>query len=674
MPHPPLESLVGKVVLNDVRLDALLCVDGDLATFLATSVSNNRSCTARIATALIVPPQRDSSVASAFSRIVRHCVGLPALARPHCAGAVELGDLRCLCIVHDRVSDTSAEDQIRAGAAFPLDPLVAMLRPVASALAALHAQGLVHGAVHPGAVHLQLSGAVLSAFGLSELAVVVGGAIGARDVIPPRSRSPEQVGTVPAAPVPESDTYAFAMVVCELLARRPFTDATDRESISRLIDHPITRPSPRNLSVDVPDYVENAFTAALRLQSRDRTTDPVAFLDAIAIPPAVQDFLDTQAPLTPSSSPPVPVDDDAPNDGSSAGRQRSGHGFQAPPPRKSRSRKFVSIFPRADEPDRIPTETSRRTKWIIGSLVGAGVSLLFFTAAAGFYTVFTHRALPSASTSVSSIAPKSKGPAPAPPTLRPDPAQEQAELDDPSADATAAPVDVDPAPSGPGRMAPMGLAPYAEDTSALIPILRDNPIVGSQDASVTVVAFADFRCPYTRRARMALEKLLDRYPSELRVVIKHRPLPLHADAPRIAELAATVHALGGTAAFWSFFKIMTENQAVSDEAKILGFAEQAGAPKGRVEQALRDHQYQFVVKADENLAGQVMVRATPTFFINGMRLDGMQSQAVLEERINSELAATKAARSSGTPTSKIYAKRVAFNLTSAAADPVRPGP
>ena len=64
-----------------------------------------------------------------------------------------------------------------------------------------------------------------------------------------------------------------------------------------------------------------------------------------------------------------------------------------------------------------------------------------------------------------------------------------------------------------------------------------SPVIGKLDAPVSVVAFLDYQCPYCAKVYPVLEQVLDKYPEEVNLIIKHYPLSMHRFA-RKASLAA----------------------------------------------------------------------------------------------------------------------------------------
>jgi protein-disulfide isomerase len=182
------------------------------------------------------------------------------------------------------------------------------------------------------------------------------------------------------------------------------------------------------------------------------------------------------------------------------------------------------------------------------------------------------------------------------------------------------------------------------------------------------------QCTHTRQARTILDALIRRYDTDLRIAVRHLPIPSHDKAEVAAEIAATTGAVAGPVAFWKLFETLTANQGGLTEDDMFQWADQSGAQITSVRRAFEEHVYKRIVEGDRAVAQRLMVRATPTFFVNGKRLDGEQPQARLDDIISKELASSRAALSSGTPQAKLYTARTLFNVTAGAADPPRATP
>lgn len=640
-----LSSIVGTKVLGDLRLDALVRADDALATYAATGVSDGTACTVRVAGNLRVTEQQVDTLGGALERISRHVVGIRTICQPRAAGSIRCGSDLFLAVAHVGTPHDNAEDRIAAGPPMDLHEVVRVLSPAADALFVLHNQGLVHGAVHPGAIRLASEGAVLSAYGLHELASLLGGAVAARDVLPLRSRTPEQVGIVAALPSMESDTYGFAMVACELLAGRVFTAENDPGAVARAIDHPMVRPTPGALSVHVPESAERAFRVALSAQPRERTSNPKQLLAALAAPPAPSTGEHDKEPMEPA-----PV---------------RRHGRRTPDVERAAElrndpQSLRSVFETHQAPQPA-SPTTRSGAWFVYAIVALGV-LLLTGGVTALFVVQQGRRPPA-------IAPPTAAPPPLPPPTgsvglpdddgEPEPASIGAPSASAAASSSASPQLKAVAPE---------LALYPDDTTALIPIAKETPVLGSRDALATIVLFADMQCPYTRRARIAIETLMTRHGNSLRVAVRHRPIPSHDQAERAAEIAATAGALAGPQVFWRLFTTLTDNQVNWTPGDMIRWAKEVGAPAAALERALDTHRYQEIVDADHALAARLMVRATPTLFVNGKRIDGIGSVSQLDAIVASEIGAARALLAKGAPRAKLYSARVRFHVTSADAD------
>lgn len=182
-----------------------------------------------------------------------------------------------------------------------------------------------------------------------------------------------------------------------------------------------------------------------------------------------------------------------------------------------------------------------------------------------------------------------------------------------------------------------------------------SPTLGPSDALVTIVEFADYQCPYCKRAHETLKQVLQRYGKDVRLVFKHNPLPFHERARPAAQLAIEAHTEQGADAFWKATDALFGTEDLSD-AHLLAIAEQLHLNSGKVKRALEKNTHDEVIEQDQDLADAFEARGTPHFFINGRRLEGAQPLEKFAALIDEQLEIAREIVAKGTPRAGVYAK------------------
>ncbi len=156
--------------------------------------------------------------------------------------------------------------------------------------------------------------------------------------------------------------------------------------------------------------------------------------------------------------------------------------------------------------------------------------------------------------------------------------------------------------------------------------LTDQPIRGNPQASVTIVEYSDFQCPFCSRAyKMVEEQALKDYGDKVRLVYKNYPLPMHNWAES-AALASACARQQGADVFWKLYDYFFQNQqSVTLETvkeKAAGVVRDAGKDSAVFETCFDNKAALDAVKAEQQEATNLGVRSTPTFFINGRKVEG----------------------------------------------------
>ena len=89
------------------------------------------------------------------------------------------------------------------------------------------------------------------------------------------------------------------------------------------------------------------------------------------------------------------------------------------------------------------------------------------------------------------------------------------------------------------------------------------PIKGNADgALVTIVIFSEFQCPYCSKVTATLNKVLEAYPGQVRLVFRQNPLGFHKQAMPAAKASMAAARQGR---FWEMHDKLFENRSKLDE-------------------------------------------------------------------------------------------------------------
>ncbi len=170
------------------------------------------------------------------------------------------------------------------------------------------------------------------------------------------------------------------------------------------------------------------------------------------------------------------------------------------------------------------------------------------------------------------------------------------------------------------------------------------PSLGDPAAPVHIIEFADFECPHCAKLYETLHALVQERPHDLRVTFMNFPLdqscnpalsrPFHRRACALAFAAECAHAQGKWAdvAGWLF----RAGRGASDE-DVVAQMERAGLDLKAFQACVLGPAPRQQVAKDLSAGVNADVQATPTFFVNGHRVEGGRPRAVVEAMIDAVL-------------------------------------
>ncbi len=159
---------------------------------------------------------------------------------------------------------------------------------------------------------------------------------------------------------------------------------------------------------------------------------------------------------------------------------------------------------------------------------------------------------------------------------------------------------------------------------------------GPTDAPVTIITFSDYQCPYCVRAEPILAGVLERYPDQVRLVHRHFPLDsIHPFARPAAEASMCADQQGK---FWGYHEGIFARRGKLGDNALAEIAAEVGLDVEEFDSCLEERRYKDFVETDFAAGREAGVTGTPSFFLNGIKLEGALSVDDLSGQVDLELA------------------------------------
>ena len=157
---------------------------------------------------------------------------------------------------------------------------------------------------------------------------------------------------------------------------------------------------------------------------------------------------------------------------------------------------------------------------------------------------------------------------------------------------------------------------------------RDH-IRGNPDASLTLVEYGDYECPFCSRATGSIDEVRAHFGEDLRYVWRH--LPLERVHPRAFDAARAAEAAGLQGKYFEMGTQLFEHQDDLEWSDIYRYAVAIGCDIERFDHDVRVDPSKVLhrVQDDAQDAELMDLNSTPTFFVNGKRHKGPWDSASL---------------------------------------------
>jgi Na+/H+ antiporter NhaA len=152
---------------------------------------------------------------------------------------------------------------------------------------------------------------------------------------------------------------------------------------------------------------------------------------------------------------------------------------------------------------------------------------------------------------------------------------------------------------------------------------------GDPDASLTLVEYGDYECPFCSRATGAIDEVVEHFGEDLRYVWRH--LPLERVHPRAFDAARAAEAAGLQGKYFEMGKMLFAHQDDLEWSDIYRYANAIGLDLEQFDHDVRIDPSKVLhrVQDDAQDAELMDLNSTPTFFVNGKRHKGPWDSASL---------------------------------------------
>ncbi|HAM88316.1 MAG: DSBA oxidoreductase [Candidatus Falkowbacteria bacterium GW2011_GWC2_38_22] len=142
--------------------------------------------------------------------------------------------------------------------------------------------------------------------------------------------------------------------------------------------------------------------------------------------------------------------------------------------------------------------------------------------------------------------------------------------------------------------------------------------LGSANPKITIVEFGDFACSYCQKSFSKIREISQLYKNDIKYI--YRDYPVVSDYS--AKLALAARCAGEQGLFWIMHDKLYINQGISTDQEILNHFKQTGGNEAKFSTCYDANKYLPEIEKDLSDGQSLNITGTPTWFVNGQRLEG----------------------------------------------------
>jgi len=170
-------------------------------------------------------------------------------------------------------------------------------------------------------------------------------------------------------------------------------------------------------------------------------------------------------------------------------------------------------------------------------------------------------------------------------------------------------------------------------------------IYGNENSKVTLVEYGDYQCPPCASIYPSIKSVVEKYKDKIRFVFRNFPITsIHANAK---TAAATAEAAGLQGKYWEMHDKIYEGQkqwsdlGINERAEFFtNYARELGLDINKFTTDMASKSVSTKISYDYAIGTKVGVEGTPSFYLNGKKLDStvFGDQSKLSATLDAEIA------------------------------------
>jgi protein-disulfide isomerase len=154
--------------------------------------------------------------------------------------------------------------------------------------------------------------------------------------------------------------------------------------------------------------------------------------------------------------------------------------------------------------------------------------------------------------------------------------------------------------------------------------IDDDPMLGDQNAPLTLIEFSDYQCPYCSRfSREIFPQIKEAYIKTGKVRYVFRDFPIEGIHPKAQKAAEAAQCSGEQDKYWEMHDLLFEKQKALEITDLKGYAAEIGLEMTAFETCLDSGKYEKEIMIDLQAGQMAGVRGTPSFVLGKTTKDGV---------------------------------------------------